>query len=304
MTQYERLQQWMHNARCNAVHVQKDYTDWLERMRHQEALGIMIFGAGASLKKLESRMPRIVRDYFTFVSPTVYPWFKHHAKHEPSAVINVDLHHSLPSYMEREGHEERRILLTPMVHTDWGNVDGIKYWFMNLRLGPKGTYHEEPFSASMQLFFDNITTVIPQLGCVSNEALWLAWKSLEALNCDKIILAGCDYSYWRGLARVPKSAPFTEYPKREEQPDEFPLKWKGIQTNKQMVAYMWQLAKLQIEHTIPIWNISDGIINPLFPRPKNPWNGNMGKGWSPDQYRNAAQKVLDEYENRFGGPPK
>ena len=293
----EKIRQQMRNARANAPWVEKDA---MEVPGVGEKSTIVVFGAGASLQRFEKALPKIARSCLTVVSPTVARWFRDHAGCDPDVMVNVDFHPSLVERAEKSGMARSiPTVLSPVVAPQWTDWAVNPYWFLNVMHTDTGDFDNHPFTWALTNLFQNIKTRVQQMGCVTIEALWLAmlWGHAMSSAVTNIVMAGGDFAFWHGLARVP-----------DDRHDGYPtalefggvddgITWRGYQTNKRMLAYAQQLAIIQKQVHMRLWNMSDGPANDYLPRidGRHVINGHFPKYWTDTKVEVECQKFIDAY---------
>lgn len=164
---------------------------------------------------------------------------------------------------------------------------------------------------------------IDQMGCVTNEAMVvvLALLNFDRLEAKDIILAGADYGYWNGLARVPKGTrdpegnidldPYTRY---EDDPDNADfLTYHGIATNSRMLGYTSDMVNLwgspqsaEWQHSgARLWRLSSGpgesILEGTIPAvsPEQLMSEEYPEYPSDEEIRKTAKAYLEEFQSEY-----
>lgn len=200
-TQYEvtiesQATGWMRNLRLNAPYVRHD----IREFRTGRAETCVIFGAGASLLQWQDQL-RALRDerFFVVASPTVVPWLKREARLEPDLVVAVDAHDDMRMWLSEA--QWRGPVFVPTYGNPGLAKDFPCYWF-NISTAKPG-YHPV-LDAVITTQYPELLNV-PSLGHVTGAALQLMMLLTDAGNTafKRFVLAGADYAYWQGRARIP-----------------------------------------------------------------------------------------------------
>ena len=241
---------------------------------------VWLFASGASLQQYEAQLPELVRNDCVVVSPTTAPWFVYHAKRRPDVVFSMDVSPKMMIDCINAGLKGLPLVTPTMANNDLVRYfDPKVYWFNSLIQGPGGAYDTDPHSLHLMWLCDHIKYGIPQLGCVTNEAM--VFLSLishrEVIGAERVVLAGADYSYWHDLARVPKGerdennelklGPYERWDQDSDNADI--IDWRGMKSNSRMVQYTTGLVSGFRRTHMPVYeltghNKSDGILGGIF----------------------------------------
>lgn len=299
-----RDEQWMRNVRFNAGSVDKDAREVASAKAYRNGTAV-IFGAGASLKEVPAdSLRKIAATCMTLVSPTVLPWFRRTVGCYPDYLVNVDCHEMLPRIVEEQLSDEMspsmKVLLCPQVDNRWISLPIDIGWFLSLDQGKDGGLFSSDFSKTMVSLFPHIRTRIAQMGCVTNEMTWLVYAGMASLGINRIVLAGADYSYHKGFARVPMDG--GDYPLCHDLDDPHPAMWGGTKTNIQMIEYARQLAIVQQAHDMPIFTMTPGIMSPFIQSisPKQVYRGSYVKPYSRAKTQRLCSEWISLYSKRVG----
>lgn len=203
---------------------------------------VVIFASGASLSLYEKDLHKLNGKVTVVATPTNVAWLQ-------SKGVRIDLVVVMDSHpiMGKMLEDYSGLVIAPT--TVDVSVSAHKAHFYKMKIAGLDLWN-----VIQDTMFTHLSLSYPaELGCVTNMAF--------ALCCDipkdhRIVLAGADYSYWRGKARIAE--------KLEKAPKDA-ITWDGKQTSPSMVMYKDALLKLwarTIGRT-PVYSMSHGIVTEI-----------------------------------------
>lgn len=246
---------WIANLRHNAPHVKNDVSTF----RTGRAETCMIFAPGASLTQYEEQIKTFRgEDVFIVGTPTVVPWMMDH-KIPPDIVVAVDAHDDMHKWLKAS--RWRGPVLIPTTGNPKVAAEYPCWWF-NIRTGKPGYV---PLVDSVIFTQYPELSEIPSVGHVTGAALQLMFGLAHQGNANfqRFVLAGADYSYWHGLARVP--LPEEGHVNNVVHGDTVTM--DGYKTDTRMPFYKEKLGALLMENPqFPVYLLGGGMVSD-FARP-------------------------------------
>lgn len=277
LSQVNNIGKWARNMAKNVSLVRLPYTfapiDWEDT--------VMVFASGASLSCYAGRYKELNYAPVSVVAtPTNVAWLQSEGV-DIDLVVVMDQH---PIMAEMLQTYNGPVIAHPGV--DPGIADLMTYYY---KLYIDG---DETWNEVQDAMFPMLPSgYLAEYGCVTNMAFAVA----ADLSRSRIVLAGIDYSYWHGYARIAESL--------SPAPDETDsLLWRGLKTNSRMVSYKDALMALwsMVRMTLPVYSMSEGIVDEI---PEVSFDEVIHGHWPPllthEEFLEKAEHHIKEFSH-FG----
>jgi len=217
----------------------------------------VIFASGPSLAKYTGKINQLNANSIIVATPTNVPWLQDEGVRIDMVVI-ADSHPGMATKLK--GYEGP-IICPPTIAPEVTMLPNDIFWYKLLMGNGQGN---DPFYGFWNMIQHGMFEKIEygfnaENGCVTNMALAIVYDMMRSrhLLCKRIILAGADYAYTEGWARIESTL-------RPKPLDIDAMEYLGYHTNSRMVFYKHRLIQLWEQlKGIDIYSMSEGIITEI-----------------------------------------
>lgn len=234
----EHVPVWAQNMGKNVIWADKDAfaapVAWKDT--------VVLFASGASLSQYAGKLKGINGNATVVATPSNVEWLKSQGV-DIDLVVVMDSHPYMGKWIS---DYYGPVIASTVVDA---SVSAHRASFYKLYIEGEGMWN-----AIQNFMFPHVAAGYPaEFGCVTNVAF--------ALICDmsgkRVVLAGADYGYWKGYARVADKL------QKADLRDTF--KVHGVPTKYEMFLYKDALLRIwsKVANRVPVYSMSEGIVDEI-----------------------------------------
>jgi hypothetical protein len=214
-----------------------------------------VFAPGASLRQYEDEIWKLKGKGLVIGTNSCIHWMLEHGL-EPDFVVAVDRQEEIVEDMKVWGGP---VVCPTNVHPGLSRQNDCYYFNVYIADWNKLGMMPHPIDVFYHVTYPGLWGVI-SVGHVTGLVLPILeqMNRLESTKINRVVLIGADYSYWKGMGRVPRR-PGEGYPSAPD--EEGRILWKGHMTNYKMLLYKARLFSYwQDDCPFSLYSMSKGIM--------------------------------------------
>lgn len=202
----------------------------------------VVFASGASLSRYDRMLHALNGKVTVVATPSNVPWLLSQGV-KIDLVVVMDSHPIMGKWIEDYSGP---VVAATTVDV---SVSAHKAHFYKLYITGLDLWND-----IQNFMFPSVAAGYPaELGCVTNLAVALVCS----LTKKRVVLAGADYGYWKGYARIADKLELADVSNA--------IWWKGVATTYEMLWYKDMLLSVwnQVSESVPVYSMSQGIIDEI-----------------------------------------